>query len=90
MLSIVVVVSFIFCWLPSILYAQQKKQQELYDDLFSVSFPTEKEGWACGRWGTILHTADGGKTWIRQNSGTDFTLSSIYFVDSKNGWAVGE
>jgi photosystem II stability/assembly factor-like uncharacterized protein len=89
MLSIVVVVSFIFCWLPSILCAQQKKQQGLYDDLFSVSFPTEKDGWVSGRWGTILHTADGGKTWIRQESGTNFTLSSIYFVDSKNGWAVG-
>jgi photosystem II stability/assembly factor-like uncharacterized protein len=88
MLSIVMVISYI-CWLPSILYAQQKKQHELYDDLFSITFPSEKEGWACGRWGTMLHTSDGGKTWIHQKSGTDFTLSSVYFVDSKNGWAVG-
>jgi len=89
MLSIMVVISFIFCWLPSILCAQQKKQPELYDDLFSVTFPTENDGWASGRWGTIIHTSDGAKTWIRQNSGTDFTLSSIYFVDPQNGWAVG-
>jgi len=65
-------------------------QQKIYDDLFSVSFPNEKEGWASGRWGCILHTADGGKTWTRQNTGTDLTLSSVFFVDSKNGWAVGE
>jgi photosystem II stability/assembly factor-like uncharacterized protein len=61
-----------------------------HDDLFSVSFPTEKEGWACGRFGTILHTGDGGATWSPQESGTDFTLSGICFADSKNGWAVGK
>ena len=43
------------------------------DDLFSVTFPTEKEGWACGRYGTILHTSDGGATWSPQASGTTFT-----------------
>jgi len=72
--------------LPGVLKAQQK----IYDDLFSAIFPNEKEGWASGRWGCILHTADGGKTWVRQNTGTDLTLSSVFFVDSKNGWAVGE
>jgi photosystem II stability/assembly factor-like uncharacterized protein len=79
---------FILCLVPSVLCAQPK--QRMFDDLFSVSFPNEKEGWVCGRWGTVLHTADSGKTWNRQDSGTDYTLSSIYFVDSKNGWAVGD
>lgn len=59
------------------------------DDLISVSFPTEMDGWACGRYGTILHTSDGGTTWSPQSSGTKFTLSGICFVDTKNGWAVG-
>ncbi len=68
----------------------QEAQQKIYDDLFSAVFPNEKEGWASGRWGCILHTADGGKTWVRQNTGTDLTLSSVFFVDSKHGWAVGE
>ncbi len=76
----------IFC----ILIPSVQGQQKIYDDLFSASFPNEKEGWASGRWGCILHTADGGKTWVRQNSGTDLTLSSVFFVDSRNGWAVGE
>jgi len=80
------ILCFIYCLGPDILDARNK----LYDDLFSVSFPTEKYGWASGRWGTVLHTADAGKTWIRQESGTDFSLSSIYFLDSKNGWAVGD
>ncbi|MHB8109805.1 MAG: WD40/YVTN/BNR-like repeat-containing protein [Syntrophorhabdaceae bacterium] len=62
----------------------------VYDDLFGVTFSTEKDGWASGRWGTILHTSDGGKTWEQQNSGTDYTLSAIHFIDQKNGWAVGD
>jgi photosystem II stability/assembly factor-like uncharacterized protein len=73
-------------FLPNFSWAQQK----LYDDLFSVSFPSELEGWACGRWGTVLHTSDGGLTWSPQNSGTNFALSSIFFVDPHQGWAVGD
>jgi photosystem II stability/assembly factor-like uncharacterized protein len=68
--------------------AENKKG--LYQDLFSVNFPNKNEGWACGRWGTILHTEDGGLTWVHQQGVTDYTLSSISFVDSKNGWAVGD
>jgi photosystem II stability/assembly factor-like uncharacterized protein len=89
-LSVVAMIFFISCSISGAQGPQQKEQQKFYDDLFSVSFPTEKDGWACGRWGTVLHTEDGGKTWIRQNSGTDYTLSSISFVDSKIGWAVGD
>ena len=82
----IVVIFLILLLLPGV----QKAQQKIYDDLFSAVFPNEKEGWASGRWGCILHTADGGKTWVRQNTGTDLTLSSVFFVDPKNGWAVGE
>lgn len=71
---------------PLLIYASK----ELRNDLFSVSFPNEKEGWACGRWGCVLHTSNGGQNWVRQNSGTDFTLSSICFIDDQIGWAVGD
>lgn len=64
--------------------------RELSDDLFDVSFSGKKDGWACGRMGSVLHTANGGETWVGQESGTDFTLSSICFVDRKTGWAVGD
>jgi photosystem II stability/assembly factor-like uncharacterized protein len=63
---------------------------EIQDDLFDVSFPTASQGWACGRWGTVIHTTDGGQTWGRQDSTTEYTLSSISFVDAQNGWAVGD
>ena len=87
---ILILILLIYYLIPNNLFAQQKKTQKLYDDLFSVSFPNEKDGWACGRWGTILHTSNGGKTWGRQNSDVDYSLSSIFFVDSKHGWAVGD
>jgi len=74
----------------SIMTPTRGEAQKVYDDLFQASFPNEKEGWAAGRWGCILHTPDGGKTWVRQETGTDFTLSSVSFVDSKRGWAVGD
>jgi photosystem II stability/assembly factor-like uncharacterized protein len=87
-LSILAVIFFTTWLLSGLLHAQQK--QKFYDDLFSVTFPNEKDGWACGRWGSILYTNDGGKRWSSQNSSTDYTLTSIYFVDPNNGWAVGE
>jgi photosystem II stability/assembly factor-like uncharacterized protein len=59
-------------------------------DLFSVCYPTAEQGWACGRWGTILHTSDGGLNWERQKTPTDYTLSDIKFIDTKHGWAVGD
>ena len=72
------------------LSAPASAQPRLTDDLFSVSFANAKDGWAAGRWGTVLHTADGGQTWEKQKTGVDFTLSSVSFVDPQNGWAVGD
>jgi photosystem II stability/assembly factor-like uncharacterized protein len=70
--------------------APKAAYKALPDDLFSVTFPNEKEGWACGRWGTVLHTSDNGKTWTRQDTGIGYTLASIHFADARNGWAVGD
>jgi len=67
--------------------AQQKWTR--HDDLFSASFTTEDQGWTCGRWGTILHTSDGGLTWTPQESGTGSTLGDIFFINARTGWAVG-
>ena len=62
----------------------------LNDDLFGVSFSDSSTGWACGRWGIILYTQDGGLSWKKQPSGVDVTLTSICFVDKLHGWAVGD
>ncbi len=70
--------------------SQTKAGEKLQEDLLSVSFPSEQQGWACGRWGTILHTDNGGGTWRSQESGTDYTLNSIFFLNKDRGWAVGD
>ena len=66
-----------------------KTSWRVHDDILTLSFPTENDGWASGRWGTILHTTDGGATWRKQDSGTRYTLVAIHFPDTQNGWAVG-
>jgi photosystem II stability/assembly factor-like uncharacterized protein len=82
------VLLLIFSLVSEITYAQQ--QGGLKQDLFSASFPNEQQGWACGRWGTVLHTEDGGQNWVHQDSGIDYTLSAITFSDTRKGWAVGD
>ncbi|AYR24759.1 WD40/YVTN/BNR-like repeat-containing protein [Herbaspirillum rubrisubalbicans] len=59
--------------------------------LTSVSFADERNGWAAGHWGTIIHTTDGGQTWSLQRSDvtTDQPLFSIHFSDASHGVAVG-
>ncbi len=38
----------------------------------------------------IYKTIDGGKTWSHQNTGTLNLLKKIFFVDSENGWIIGD
>ena len=53
-------------------------------------------GWAVGSsadgYGTIIHTRDGGKTWVRQGSPSTIPDASFYdvsAVDRKKAWVVG-
>lgn len=59
--------------------------------LTAVSFADERQGWAVGHWGAILHTADGGETWSVQRTDTaeDRPLFSVHFFDAREGVAVG-
>jgi photosystem II stability/assembly factor-like uncharacterized protein len=59
--------------------------------LTSVCFVDDKQGWAVGHWGEILHTGDGGETWKLQRTDTsvDQPLFSVYFSDTSHGMAVG-
>ena len=40
--------------------------------------------------GSIFHTADGGKTWIRQESYTENFLNDVFFISETEGWIVGQ
>ena len=59
--------------------------------LSAVTFASDKKGWAVGHNSTILHTNDGGLTWVKQYE--DLTLMKalfdVWFLDENIGWAVG-
>ena len=38
-------------------------------DLVAVQFPTPQKGWAVGHDGVVLHSSDGGATWVKQFDG---------------------
>jgi len=57
--------------------------------LNDVHFINSLDGFAVGAMGLILHTSDGGKTWIKQQKLTDYSLSEIFFVNENEGWIAG-
>jgi photosystem II stability/assembly factor-like uncharacterized protein len=59
--------------------------------LTAVHFVDEKTGWAVGHDTLILHTTDGGETWVKQFGGgeSDNALLSVFFKDATTGWGVG-
>ena len=58
--------------------------------LNGVVFSDSKIGWISGDDGTLLHTQDGGVTWLQQESPTTNNLADITLSKSGNVWAVGE
>jgi len=80
--------------------------EEMYFDssfyLNDVYFPDNLNGWAVGDahvymgiWGTLLHSIDGGETWVKQDSIPPYSwpfslpLRGVHFIDPDNGWVVG-
>lgn len=60
------------------------------ENLHSISCIDSEHIWASGNYGTILFSADSGRTWQSQESGIDeYLLSSIVFTDIHTGWAAG-
>jgi photosystem II stability/assembly factor-like uncharacterized protein len=58
--------------------------------LYDVYFSSPDTGISIGEFGTILHTNDGGKTWVPVQSGTKQTLRKLHFWDPGKGMAVGD
>jgi hypothetical protein len=57
--------------------------------LRAVDFVDEYDGWAVGRFGTIIHTSDGGNTWGFQANPATATLFDVDFSDNMHGLACG-
>ena len=51
-------------------------------------FVNDQEGWIVTEEGSIFHTQDGGRSWMRQAK-TDTMLCSVHFINPDRGWASG-
>lgn len=59
--------------------------------LYRIAFVSREEGWGIdGRFYSIVHTVDGGKTWTIQRERKDRGWNSIVFLNQKEGWASGQ
>jgi photosystem II stability/assembly factor-like uncharacterized protein len=47
----------------------QQASVPVSSDLNAVHFPTAQQGWAVGNDGVVLHSSDGGASWVRQLDG---------------------
>lgn len=61
----------------------------------SVQFPTPQTGYICGSGGTLLKTADGGRSWqtIRKGGSTgkrNQPFRALWFVNAEKGYVVGD
>lgn len=59
------------------------------NQLNGVAFATTQIGWAVSTGGVILHTSDGGLTWMAQRSGTTSDLKAVTCASTAVAWAVG-
>lgn len=67
----------------------KEKMLTVHDDLLAINGRHKGNKIAVGKFGLILLTEDGGKTWQTRPSGTTGTLSGVSFADHQHGFVVG-
>lgn len=60
------------------------------DSFYGAELIDSNYVWAVGDGGVILHSSNGGSSWIQQTSNTFNTLLSISFINRNQGWVVGD
>lgn len=58
-------------------------QVPVSSDLVALAFPSPKQGWAVGHGGIVLHTSDGGATWVKQLDGAKAAQLAIAHFESR-------
>ena len=68
-----------------------QRDSKTTETLTCLSFADEKNGWAAGHGGIVIHTADGGETWAiqRESSPENQPILNIKFVSPYVGYACG-
>ncbi len=86
----------VFSVIALVLIAEFSLSQQYW---ISVPSPTTKDfykchlidtvyGWAAGDSGIIVHTSNSGSNWIVQNSGIQYQIDDIFFINERVGWAI--
>jgi photosystem II stability/assembly factor-like uncharacterized protein len=61
-----------------------------YPPIITAHFVSSTEGYAACEYGDIIHTSNGGTTWIETNPVSSYSLFGIYFSNTNTGWVTGE
>ena len=61
-----------------------------FGELYGLSIPSSNIIYTCGSNGKILKSTNEGDYWVFLNTPTSHSLNSIYFIDNKRGFAVGD
>ena len=67
------------------------KQLDVSMNFYSVGYVAESKIYLAGDFGKILFSSDNGENWTEQDANLEdnATLREIFFIDSLQGWAVG-
>ena len=86
------VVVTVFCVLTLLLGCKKEvtRKADWETHFTALHFIDPKHGWVVGRGGLIIHTADSGKTWAKQEVDTNGDFKSVCFTNRRFGWAVGD
>ena len=91
MKKLILILSLHFAFFASNLTAQWYLQNPVDEDKYfnGCHFIDTLTGWVCCDNGLILHTTNGGISWIQQISNTQNHIWRIKFFSHSSGWAVG-
>lgn len=82
---------FLVCLLPFTTSTAQGTWKKIdlptKQTLWTIFFIDSITGWVAGDSGVILHTKDGGDSWIQQNTQTFNEFTDVFFLDANQGWA---
>jgi len=96
--TLVVITCFLLLISPAIVNAQWRNSTPFVGTFNDIAFPDQLTGYACGPAGGIgnctlnssVHkTMDGGKNWVRLNTGVNNAMNKLLFLDAYTGWALG-
>lgn len=63
--------------------------RNLGDDINAVRYVDVHQGWAVGDDGVVMHTTNGGRTWLRQPSGVTADLRALAVARAPDGRIAG-